>query len=105
MTHRFGRLGAVAQEFKEKEQAPPEERLIWTEMYKGHPEARAVHTATFDDQGGRTALMLLAQHANEGHRAAHIESGVEASRQEAMDRLEQVVVSLRHDDAAPDVSG
>jgi uncharacterized protein YndB with AHSA1/START domain len=78
----------------------PDERIIWTEMYKGMPEAGAVNTATFDDQGGRTALMLLVQHANVDYRAAHIESGVEASMQEAMDRLEQVVVSLREDDAA-----
>jgi uncharacterized protein YndB with AHSA1/START domain len=73
----------------------PDERIISTEMYEGMPEAGAVNTVMFDEKDGHTILTLLVQHANQEYRKEHINSGGEASMQAAMDRLEQVVVSLR----------
>jgi len=73
----------------------PDERIVSTEMYEGMPEAGAVNTVTFDEKDGHTTLMLLVQHANQEYLQAHFDSGVEASMQAAMQRLEQVVVSLR----------
>jgi hypothetical protein len=35
------------------------------------------------------------QHSSKEHRDAHINSGMEAGMQEAMDLLEQVAISLR----------
>ncbi len=73
----------------------PNERLVSTEVYEGMPEGEALDTLTFAEVDGRTILTLLVQHTSKEHRDAHINSGMEAGMQEAMDLLEQVAVSLR----------
>jgi uncharacterized protein YndB with AHSA1/START domain len=73
----------------------PNERIVSTEVFEGMPDAKALNTATFTEEDGRTTLTILVQHANKEHRDAHIESGMEAGMQDAMDLLEQVAVSLR----------
>jgi uncharacterized protein YndB with AHSA1/START domain len=73
----------------------PNERIVSTEVYEGMPDAEAVDTITFTEVDGRTTLTLLVQHTSKEGRDAHINSGMEAGMQEAMDRLEQVAVSLR----------
>ncbi|HEU5050575.1 MAG TPA: SRPBCC family protein [Gemmatimonadales bacterium] len=72
----------------------PNERLVYTEVFEGMPDAGAVTTMTFDEAGGRTKLAILVEHQNQAHRDAHIESGMEGGMQEAMDLLEQVAISL-----------
>jgi uncharacterized protein YndB with AHSA1/START domain len=74
----------------------PNERIVCTEVYEGFPEAdaEAVNTMTFTEKDGRTTLTLLVQHKNQEHRDAHINSGMEAGMQDAMDLLEQVAISL-----------
>ena len=49
---------------------------------------------TLTEADGRTTLEILVQHASKEHRDAHIESGMEAGMQDAMDLLEEVAVSL-----------
>jgi uncharacterized protein YndB with AHSA1/START domain len=71
------------------------ERIVSTEVFEGMPEAEAVNTATFTEVDGRTTLTILVQHASKEHRDAHIESGMEAGLQDALDLLEQVAASLR----------
>jgi uncharacterized protein YndB with AHSA1/START domain len=73
----------------------PNERLVATEVYEGMPEGQAVNTLTLTEKDGRTTLAVLVQHQNQGHRDAHINSGMEDGMQEAMNHLEQVAVSLR----------
>ncbi len=73
----------------------PNELIVSTEVYEGMPEGEAVNTHTFTEVDGRTTLKVLVQHSCKEHRDAHIESGMEAGMQEAMDRLEQVAISLR----------
>jgi uncharacterized protein YndB with AHSA1/START domain len=73
----------------------PHERIVATEVYEGMPSAEAVDTATFTEVDGRTTLTILVQHESREHRDAHIESGMEAGLQDALDLLEQVAVSLR----------
>jgi uncharacterized protein YndB with AHSA1/START domain len=73
----------------------PNERIVSTEVYEGMPEGEAVDTLTFTEVGGRTILTILVQHTSKEHRDAHINSGMEAGMQEAMDLLEQVAASLR----------
>jgi uncharacterized protein YndB with AHSA1/START domain len=73
----------------------PNERIVSTEIYEGMPGAEAVNTMTLTEANGRTTLEILVQHASKEHRDAHIESGMEAGMQDAMDLLEQVAVSLR----------
>ncbi|MGH3925022.1 MAG: SRPBCC family protein [Pseudonocardiaceae bacterium] len=72
----------------------PNERIVSTEVYEGMPEGEAVNTLTFTEVDGRTTLTVLVQHTSKEHRDAHINSGMEAGLQKAMDFLEQVAVSL-----------
>jgi uncharacterized protein YndB with AHSA1/START domain len=73
----------------------PDERIVSTEVYEGMPEGEALNTLTFTEQDGRTTLSILVQHSCKEHRDAHINSGMEAGMQKAMDLLEEVAVSLR----------
>ena len=72
----------------------PNERLVFTEIYGGMPDAPAVTTLVFAEQDGRTTLTTLVQHEKKEHRDAHINSGMEAGMQDAMDLLEQLAISL-----------
>jgi uncharacterized protein YndB with AHSA1/START domain len=73
----------------------PNERIVSTEVYEGMPEGEAVNTLTFTEVDGATILTILVQHTSKEFRDAHIDSGMEAGMQDAMDLLEQVAVSLR----------
>ena len=73
----------------------PDERIVSTEVYEGMPEGEALNTLTFTEQDGRTTLSILVQHSCKEHRDAHVNSGMEAGMQDAMDLLEQVAISLR----------
>jgi uncharacterized protein YndB with AHSA1/START domain len=73
----------------------PDERIVSTEVFEGMPDAEAVNTMTLTEADGRTTLEILVQHSSKEHRDAHIESGMEAGMQDAMDLLEEVAVSLR----------
>jgi uncharacterized protein YndB with AHSA1/START domain len=73
----------------------PNERIVSTEVYEGMPEAEAVNTLTFTETDGRTTLTILVQHSCQEHRDGHVNSGMEAGMQDAMDLLEQVATSLR----------
>jgi uncharacterized protein YndB with AHSA1/START domain len=73
----------------------PNERIVSTEVYEGYTDEEAVNTATFTEVDGRTTLTILVQHTSKEARDAHIDSGMEAGLQDALDLLEQVAVSLR----------
>ncbi len=73
----------------------PDERIVSTEVYEGFPEGEALNTLTLTEAGARTTLTILVQHSSKEHRDAHVNSGMEAGMQDAMDLLEQVAVSLR----------
>jgi uncharacterized protein YndB with AHSA1/START domain len=72
----------------------PNERLVSTEVFELMPEAEAVDTMTLTESRGRTTLTVLVQHQTKAHRDAHVESGMEAGLQDALDLLEQVALSL-----------
>ena len=71
----------------------PNERIVSTEVYEGMPEGEATNTLTFTEVNGRTTLTNLVQHTSREHRDAHVDSGMEAGMQDAMDLLEQVAIS------------
>ena len=73
----------------------PNERIVTTEVYEGMPDAAALNTLTFTEQDGRTTITLLVDHTSKEDRDGHINSGMEAGMQDAMDLLEEVAVSLR----------
>ena len=79
----------------------PNERIVSTEIYEGLPEGvseeegATVNTATFTEVDGRTTLTLLIQATSKMSRDAIIDSGMEAGLQDALELLEQTVISLR----------
>lgn len=76
-----------------RELVPPE-RIVCTEVYEGMPDGEALNTLTLTERDGRTTLTLLVQHESQEHRDAHINSGMEAGMQDAMDLLEEAAISL-----------
>ena len=75
----------------------PNERIVSTEVYEGIPDAEAeaaLNTLTLTEADGRTTLTILVEHRNKEGRDAHINSGMEAGMQDAMDLLEEVAISL-----------
>jgi uncharacterized protein YndB with AHSA1/START domain len=75
----------------------PNELLVSTEAYEGIPDAdehAALDTLTLVEVDGRTTMTVLVEHPTKEGRDAHIESGMEAGMQDALDRLEQVAISL-----------
>jgi len=74
----------------------PNERIVSTEVYEGFPEADAesLNTMIFTELDGRTTLAILVEHKSQDHRDAHINSGMEAGMQDALDLLEQAAISL-----------
>jgi uncharacterized protein YndB with AHSA1/START domain len=73
----------------------PNERIVSTEVFEGMPEAAALNTLTLAEEDGRTILTVLVEHSSKEHRDGHINSGMEAGMQDAMDLLEEVAISLR----------
>jgi uncharacterized protein YndB with AHSA1/START domain len=73
----------------------PNERIVSTEVYEGFPDAEALNTLMLTELDGRTTLEILVQHSNQEERDGHINSGMEAGMQDAMDLLEEVANSLR----------
>jgi uncharacterized protein YndB with AHSA1/START domain len=73
----------------------PNERIVSTEVFEGYGDAESVNTLTLTEADGRTTATILVQHSEKAHRDAHIESGMEAGMQDALDLLEKVAVSLR----------
>jgi uncharacterized protein YndB with AHSA1/START domain len=76
----------------------PNERIVSTEAFEGIPNAdehASVNTATLTEVDGRTTLAILVEHPNKEGRDAHINSGMEAGLQDALDLLEEVANSLR----------
>ena len=76
----------------------PNEQIVWTEVYEGIPDAEehaALNTLTLTEVDGRTSLTVLVEHRTKEGRDMHINSGMEAGMQDAMDLLEQVAISLR----------
>jgi uncharacterized protein YndB with AHSA1/START domain len=73
----------------------PNERLVSTEVFEGMPEAEALNTLTFTEVDGRTTVEMLVQHQTKEHRDAHVNSGMEAGLQDALDLLEEIAISLR----------
>ncbi len=71
------------------------ERIVSTEVFEGMPDAESLNTLTLTEEDGRTTLTVLVEHAAQEHRDAHINSGMEAGMNDAMDLLEEVAVSLR----------
>jgi uncharacterized protein YndB with AHSA1/START domain len=78
----------------EYQEIVPDERLVSTEVFEGAPEAQALTTNTFTEEGGRTTVTILVEHASQADRDAHIASGMEDGLQDALDLLELAALEL-----------
>ena len=76
----------------------PDDRLVSTELFEGVPDATeddaTLNTTTFAEVDGRTTLATLVECRSQEIRDMIVGSGMEGGMQEAMDRLEQVAISL-----------
>ena len=70
------------------------ERIVSTEVYEGAPDAASLNTLTLTEVDGRTTLTVLVQHASKQDRDMHVDSGMEAGLQDALDLLEELAISL-----------
>jgi uncharacterized protein YndB with AHSA1/START domain len=70
------------------------ERIVSTEVYEGAPDASSLNTLTLTETDGRTTIELLVQHASKQDRDMHVDSGMEAGLQDALDLLEELAISL-----------
>jgi uncharacterized protein YndB with AHSA1/START domain len=76
----------------------PNERIVWTEVFEGIPDAEehfGLNTMTLTEEDGRTSLTLVCEYRSKEDRDAVIESGMEAGMQDAYDLLEETAASLR----------
>lgn len=95
MTANAGFEVAFNGEFRE---IVPNQRIVSTEVFEGMPDAAALDTVTFTEKDGTTTLSILVQHTNRANRDAHIQSGMEAGLQTALDLLEELAVTEVGDD-------
>jgi uncharacterized protein YndB with AHSA1/START domain len=76
----------------------PNERIVWTEVFEGIPDAEehfGLITTTLTEADGRTSMTVVCEYRSKADRDAVIESGMEAGMQDAYDLLEETAISLR----------
>ncbi len=59
------------------------------------PDAESLNTLTLTEHDGRTTLTVLVEHRSQANRDAVLQAGVETGLNAALDKLEQVMGSLR----------
>jgi uncharacterized protein YndB with AHSA1/START domain len=72
----------------------PGRRIVSTEVFEGAPNASARTTTTFAHHGSGTLLTILVEHQSRADRDAHIESGMEDGLQDALELVDEVLLSL-----------
>jgi uncharacterized protein YndB with AHSA1/START domain len=72
----------------------PDERLVFTEVFEGAPDAEALVTVTFAEAGGRTTLSMLMQLPSRAVRDAILATDMEQGAGESLELLEEVARSL-----------
>jgi uncharacterized protein YndB with AHSA1/START domain len=72
----------------------PYSRLVWTNEEEGD-DAGAVTTATFEEKGGKTLLVLTDLFPSKEALDAAIASGSTAGKPETFDQLDELVATLR----------
>jgi uncharacterized protein YndB with AHSA1/START domain len=85
-----------------KEIAAPE-RIVQTFIYdvEGIRDQIVIETITFEEQDGKTILTNTAQYPSPESRDGYIDSGMEWGAIETMDRLGELVATMRREPGAP----
>ena len=71
----------------------PDERIVYTEVFEGTPDAQALTTVTFTEAAGRTVLAILIRYDSGQDRDAH-SAYMQDGLQEALDRLGRTAKEL-----------
>jgi len=67
--------------------------VVFTEVFEPVPDHPSRVTVTLTEHDGKTSVRVEQLHDSVASRDAHIGSGMEAGMREALDRLEEFVVS------------
>ena len=66
-------------------------RIVSTELYEPLPDAEATNTFTLTEDAEVVTLAVLVRHRSREARDGHLQSGMEAGLQLALDRVEQLL--------------
>ncbi|MFI0468580.1 SRPBCC family protein [Saccharopolyspora sp. 5N102] len=70
----------------------PQERIVWTFTYEGHPDVVALETLTFEElEGGRTRLRTLSVAQDFETRDGMLASGMDVGVNEGYDKLDELL--------------
>jgi uncharacterized protein YndB with AHSA1/START domain len=81
--------------YGEYQEIVPDEKIVNTEIFAPFPDSPSLCTMTLTEHDGATTLTTLVQHSSPQARDMHVNSGMEGGMNEALDKLEQVAISLR----------
>jgi uncharacterized protein YndB with AHSA1/START domain len=70
-------------------------RMVSTEVFEAVGGDGSLNTLTLTEHARGTTLQILVQHAEQAHRDAHVNSGMEGGMQDALDLLDDVVGALQ----------
>jgi len=88
----FGYEGSTFEFFGRYLEVAPPERLVWTNDEADDGEQ--ITTVTFEDLGGRTRLVVHDLYPSKGSLDAAIASGSTSGMSEALDQLDELLVTL-----------
>ena len=74
----------------------PNERIVQTFIFEPYPEAPALETVTFVEQGAQTLLTIHVLHTTVESRDGHLQSGMERGVQDTHRRLDELMRTLAH---------
>ena len=67
-------------------------RLVTTEVFEPFPEALAVNTMTLEEREGATTMRVTVLHGTKEARDGHVDAGMEAGMQLALNRVDDLLV-------------
>lgn len=73
----------------------PPERLVATERYEPVPGSDHLNTLTLTEQDGKTTLHVRILYESVEHRDGHLQSGMETGMRVTLDRLEELLQSMK----------
>ncbi len=73
----------------------PAERIVQTFVFETYPDAEALETVTFVEQGDKTLLTITIVHKTIEARNGHVGSGMERGMRDVHGRLDELLRTLR----------
>lgn len=70
------------------------QRIVQTEIFEPFPDSPSLCTMTLEERDGKTYYQTLVKHTSREARDMHVQSGMEGGANIALDRLEEIAISL-----------